>query len=167
MSDQEIIVHLAGCYDAAYSALGECAPRMNDDAFVVASYEVARLYGEVTLKLRTFSEEVPVPLALIDAVTRHSFENDPSGAMTLYAVAIVLGPRFLVSLRDAREEVRDERALELLNHASDTTLATIRLVGDTARAREPIEDQVWQEAARDLINMATSSGYAESFGISR
>jgi hypothetical protein len=140
---------------------------MNDDAFVVASYEVARLYGQVALKLRAYSEQTPVPLPIIDALTRHSLENDPSGAMTLYAVAIVLGPRFLVSLRDARGEVRDEAALELLSQAGDTTLATIRLVGDKARAREPIEDQVWQEAARDLINMATSSGYAESFGISR
>ena len=51
---------------------------------------------------------------LVDALA-----NDLSGAMVLFCLTMVVAPRVLVSLRDAREQVAlDNGALEVLNGAS-------------------------------------------------
>jgi hypothetical protein len=92
--------------------------------------------------------------------------NDETGAMTLYAVAMVVGPRLLVSIRDAHELIDDPALGSLLDYAADVVVREILAVGEVARNQAPIEDSSWQDAARDLSDTLDSAGNAESFGVS-
>lgn len=167
-SDERIVEHLATCFDAVYRSLGEVAPHMTNDAFVVLTHEMSRSFGEVALALRSsIGSPVAKPLTIIEAVLRHALLNDETGAMTLYALAMVVGPRLLVSLRDAHEVVSDEGLGQVLDHAADVTLRQVLLVGEVAKTQPVIESESWQAAARDLVATLESSGNAESFGISR
>ena len=107
------------------------------------------------------------PLTIIQAVLRHALLSDETGAMTLYAMAMLVGPRLLVSLRDAHEAVEDHRVRALLDRGADVTVAEVRSVGEVAKSEAPIEDASWMEAARDLAITLDSAGNAESFGFSR
>jgi hypothetical protein len=59
--------------------------------------------------MREFSGEEVAPFEIINLVLRHSWAKDQSGALSLFALVIV-GPRLLVSLRDAFEVVTDQNA---------------------------------------------------------
>jgi len=168
-SDQEIVAYLASCFDAVYRALGESAPHMTNDAYVVRTHEMSRAFGEVALAMRaTLDDEAAKPLTIIEAVLRHALVHDETGAMTLYGVAMVVGPRLLVSLRDAHELVKDNPYVTgLLEHAADVAVREIRSVGEVAKNQPPIEDSSWIDAARDLSTTLEAAGFAESFGISR
>lgn len=168
MGSRDTLEHLFSCFDTMYRVLGASAPNFSDDAYVVASYEAARALGEVALAFREYLDEEPetVP-ALAEALTRSAGE-DLTGAMALYCLAVVVGPRVLVSLRDAREYVAlDATQLALVNGASEALLAQMHAVGEVARRRAPIEDEHWQRGARALAEDLETAGYAESFGVSR
>jgi hypothetical protein len=161
--------HLFSCFDTTYQVLGASAPNLTNDAFVVRTYEAARAMGEVALSLRTILGEAPDALvgALHD-VLMESVVDDLSGAMLLFCLSMVVGPRLMVSLRDAREfDDFDENALSVLNKASAVVLAEILAVGAVAKAQGTIEDEHWQEQARGLARHLEEAGYADSFGISR
>ena len=166
-ADRDVVSHLADCYDGAYRALGELAPLMTFDPYVVCAHEMSRSFGAVALSLREFAEHAPSPLALVDAVLRRSWHEDPTGALSLYAVAIVVGPRLLVSVRDALEVVGDAQARELLAQVQLVTVAQIRRVGDLDQSPVSRDESRWQEAARDLVVMVESGPNADSFGTSR
>jgi hypothetical protein len=166
-ADRDVVSHLADCYDGAYRALGELAPLMTFDPYVVCAHEMSRSFGAVALGMREFAGHAPSPLALVDAVLRRSWNEDSSGALSLYAVAIVVGPRLLVSVRDALEVVGDVQARELLAQAQRVTVAQILRVGDLNRSPVVIDEARWQAAARDLVIMAESGPNADSFGTSR
>ena len=88
--------------------------------------------------------------------------------MVLFAMATVVGPRVLVSLRDARALGElDGPALEILDLASRSLVREIRAVGEVATRFPPIEDSTWQECAQSLATTLDATGNAESFGISR
>jgi len=161
--------HLLSCFEAIYLVLGEGAPRMLDDAYVIRSYEMARAYGELALDTRTYLGDVEVtPLALLEGVLRFALDLDASGAMAMFAMAMAVGPRLLVSLLDVRDAMgEDPRLRALLERASQVGVAQIRAVGDAVSTRPPIEDLAWQTAARDLVATLESAGSAESFGVSR
>jgi hypothetical protein len=166
---RESLEHLFSCFDTMYRVLGASAPNLTNDAYVVRTYEAARAMGEVALSLREIlvevqSESVP---ALHD-VLLESVADDLTGAMLLFCLAMVVGPRVMVSLRDAREYVEfEEDALEVLREASDVMLAEILAVGEVAKSQGSIEDERWQEQARGLSQRLEEAGYADSFGISR
>ncbi|MGH3733170.1 MAG: hypothetical protein ACRDVC_07335 [Acidimicrobiales bacterium] len=166
---RETLDHLFSCFDATYQVLGASAPDLTNDAYVVRAYEAGRALGEVALSLRELVGEVTgesLP-ALRDALLE-SVADDLTGAMLLYCLAIVVGPRLMVSLRDAREFGEfDGEALAVLNQASAVLLAEIMAVGEVAKRRGPIEDERWQERARGLAQRLDEAGYAESFGVSR
>jgi hypothetical protein len=166
---RESLEHLFSCFDTMYQVLGASAPNLTNDAYVVRTYEAARAMGDVALSFREVlvevqSESVP---ALHD-VLLESVADDLTGAMLLFCLAMVVGPRVMVSLRDAREYVEfDEEALEVLREASAVMLAEILAVGEVAKSQGFIEDERWQEQARGLSQRLEESGYADSFGISR
>lgn len=168
-SSRDTMEHLATCFDTMYRVLGESAPTLKNDAYVIRTYEMARALGEVTLSFREYLGEGPVPsLAPLEDVLRRAVTSDDSGAMVLFAVATVVGPRVLVSLRDARSQGGlDERALEVLNSASRVLVREIRAAGDAATGQEPIEDPSWHQSARALATTLEATGNADSFGISR
>jgi hypothetical protein len=166
---RDSLEHLFSCFDTMYRVLGASAPNLTNDAYVVRTYEAARAMGDVALSFREVlvevqSESIP---ALHDVLVE-SVADDLTGAMLLFCLAMVVGPRVMVSLRDAREYVEfDEDALEILREASDVMLGEILAVGDVAKRQGFIEDERWQEQARGLGQRLDEAGYADSFGISR
>ncbi len=168
-SSRDTMEHLFSCFDTAYLVLGESAATLTNDAYVVRTYEMARALGEVALSFREYLDEVTRrPLAPLEDALRRAVASDDSGAMVLFAMATVVGPRVLVSLRDARAEgVLDEPALQVLDLASRVLVREIRAVGDVASRFPLIEDPVWQSGARSLTTALDEAGNAESFGISR
>ncbi|MFZ1063672.1 MAG: hypothetical protein WAN30_09410 [Acidimicrobiales bacterium] len=165
--DRDVVAFVADCFDALYRALGELAPLLASDPYVVCAHEASRSFGAVALAMRDYTGRAPSPLAVIDAVLRRSFNEDPSGALALYAVALVVGPRLLVSVRDALEVVREPEARELFDRAQLVTVAQIRRIGEVQEPVDSLDEARWREAARELVAMVESGENADSFGISR
>ena len=168
-SPRDTMEHMFSCFDTMYFVLGEGAPTLTNDAYVIRTYEMARAFGEVALGFREYLGDVErQPLGPLEDVLRRALHLDDSGAMVLFAMATVIGPRVLVSLRDAREKLElDETALGVLNHASQVLVQEIRAVGDVAGEQAPIEDPEWQVRAQSLSVDLENGANAESFGISR
>jgi hypothetical protein len=169
MGSRETMEHLFSCFDTMYVVAGENAVKLTNDAYVVRTYETARAMGAVALSFREYLGDVtPEPYAPLDDTLRRAFASDPSGAMALFALAVVVGPRMLVSLRDAREHVElDEAALAVVNDASAVLIREILAIGEVSKDQGPIDDEEWQENARSLSRRLDEGENAESFGISR
>lgn len=169
MSSRETIQHLYSCFDTMYEVLGASAPSFSDDAYVVRTYETARALGEVALAFREqLGDVAPESVESLADVLYAAVGGDHTGAMALYCLAMVVGPRVLVSLRDAREYVALEAEdLDVINLGSQVLLREMHAVGEVAARRGPIEDEEWQRRARALADRLESTGNAESFGISR
>lgn len=169
MSSRETLEHLFSCFDTMYRVLGASAPNFTDDAYVVRTYESARALGEVALRFREYLGDVDLdPVSALAEVLVEAAGDDSTGAMSLYCLAMVAGPRVLVSLRDAREYVDlSGEELEVVNLASQVLLAQMYAVGEVAQRRGPIDDEDWQRRARELADRLENTGNAESFGISR
>jgi hypothetical protein len=168
-TNREIAEHILACYDTIYIVLGESAPAFSNDAYVVRTYETARAYGELALELREHLGEPRIaPLPVLEGVLREAVTGDTSGALVLYAMAMVVGPRLLVSLLDARATLSSDPGLsELFSDASMVCVKEIRATGEVAKDQAPIEDEGWQNLARELCSTLDAAGNAESLGISR
>ena len=168
-TNREIGEHLLACYDTIYIVLGESAPTLSNDAYVVRTYETARAYGALALELRQhLGEPVVVPIPVLDEVLHRAVAGDQTGALVLYAMAMVVGPRLLVSLLDARTALDGDPTLTaLFNEASMACVREIRATGEVAKDQAPIDDLEWQTLARDLATTLDSAGNAESLGVSR
>jgi hypothetical protein len=60
---REALAHLAACFDTMYVVMGEAAPTLTNDAYVVRTFESARAMGEVALALREYLDAMePEPL---------------------------------------------------------------------------------------------------------
>jgi hypothetical protein len=154
--------HLASMYDALYRELGEAAPRCSVDAFVVRLHEASRAFGALALSLRAERDTRPDPL--VSATLANAAAQDDTGALLLYAVAMVLGPRLLVTLRDYLMDEQDARRRRLLSEGSDVVVAEVRAVGATVARAQPIDDPAWADAARALVENLEAAGYSESLG---
>jgi hypothetical protein len=168
-TNEEMARHLLACYDTIYMALGESAPTLTCDAYVVRTYEMGRAFGALALEMRAFTDDRDVsPIGVLDAVLRHALASDDSGAMVLYAMAMVVGPRLLVTLLDARANMTsDERLLAHFNHGSQVVVSEVLATGEAAKSQAPIDDPSWQAAAFDLATTLDMAGNAESLGLSR
>jgi hypothetical protein len=168
-TNREIAEHLLACYDTIYIVLGESAPALSNDAYVVRTYETARAYGALALELREhLGGPTTVAVPVLDEVLRRAVAGDDTGALVLYAMAMVVGPRLLVSLLDARTALSpDPELTTLINDASMLCVKEIRAIGEVAKDQAPIEDGEWQTMARDLSTTLDLAGNAESLGISR
>ena len=167
-SEREIAEYLLDCFDTLYRVLGEGAPTLLNDAYVVRTYDAARAFGGVALELREFLGAPAVQsVDVLEGVLANSIASDETGAMTLFAMAMVVGPRLLVSLLDARQALGEGPLNAICEHASQVVVSEIRATGDAARDQAPIEDSSWQGAARDFTETLDGAGYVESMGISR
>ena len=164
--DVDVVAHLGDCFDATYRGLGELAPLMSNDAFVVVTHEMSRSFGEVALSMREYTNQPLVPLPVISALLARSNTLDPSGTLTLYAVAVVLGPRLLVSLRDALEIVSEPRARAIFDEGQLVTVRQVRRVGELV-AEPGIDETSWLAGVRELGDMVEFGQNAESFGLFR
>jgi hypothetical protein len=169
MDARDSMAHLYSCFDTMYAAYGEAAPTLTNDAFVIRAYETGRAFGGVAMDFRDYLDDAPSEtFAPLDEALRLAREDDDSGAMLLFALATVVGPRVLVSLRDARDQVDfDEAALAVLTRASMVLVHEILKVGEATKDQAPIDDPRWQAGAQELSRRLDASGNAESFGISR
>ncbi|HUV58259.1 MAG TPA: hypothetical protein VMV96_05600 [Acidimicrobiales bacterium] len=166
--DREIAQHLLDCFDSIYRVLGERAPTLTTDAYVVRVHEMSGAFGGVALELRgALGDAAPRPFPLLTAVLDHAVANDESGAMVLFALAMVVGPRLLVSVYDAGQVVGDATLSAALDRAAEVVVAQTVATGECARNQAPIEDASWQLAARDLTETLEAAGYGESLGITR
>ena len=167
--------HLAGCFAELYESLGQVSTSLEDDAFVVAVFEFARRCGDLRqefLALRAHRAGANASLAqrrltVIGESVAASVAEDPSGALTLYVVTSVLGPRLLISLRDvaALATGPGEGPLrETCQEAASVLIAHSRYIGEIARVQAPQLAAPWHAAARRLEALVTQAGYGESFG---
>ncbi len=164
--DVDVVGHLGDCFDATYRALGELAPRLEHDPFVVLTHEMSRSFGEVALSMREYARRPLVALPVIGAVFARSGVLDSSGSLTLYALAVVVGPRLLVSVRDALEVVHDPGARALFDEAQVVTVRQVRRVGELVSV--PVLDEAsWHTGVRELTAMVDFAQNAESFGVFR
>jgi Arc/MetJ family transcription regulator len=130
---------------------------------------MSRSFGTVALAMRQYVGASDVePMAVILEVLDRACTSDPTGAMTLFAMALVVGPRLLVSLRDARESLTgDQEVTTLLENAAQVTVAQLLLIASVTRNQGNIDDPAWQATARGLTTTVEKAGNAESFGLSR
>ncbi len=161
---REVLAHLGSCFAAPYRVLGEAAGTFSDDGAVVRSYETSRVFGELTLATRDRLGEGSAPMEVLVEVLDRSARGDPTGRLALYCVAVVVGPRLLVSLRDAREVVDDD-ARGLIDYASNLVVGEIIAVRDLASARDEVDTGPGPGAVRALSEALEGAGFAESFGL--
>jgi hypothetical protein len=163
-STDRVLAHLASCFVALYRSLGAAAGSFSDDAAVVRSYESARAFGELALALRTRLGEGSEPLEPLTRVLESAVRDDPSGRLALTCLAVVVGPRLLVSLRDARGVV-DEGDRGFIDHASDLVVSEIVAIRDLAATREDLGAGPGPRALHAFNEALDDAGYAESFGV--
>lgn len=158
---------MLACSDAVYRALGENAPRLSNDRFVVRTHEMARAFGEVSLALRALSSGgAREPLAIIERVLHDAVAHDETGALALYALSILVGPRLLVSLRDARDVAGvDGRVTAVFDRAATSIVHEIVRCGEVLGPAGAVEDERWLAAARHLRDVLERGGNADSFGV--
>jgi len=153
--------YVATLLDALYRGLGEAAPAMTVDAFVIRAHEASRALGALALDVRDATTQ-PQPLAL--AVLTHAQEEDASGALVLYALAMVLGPRLLVTLRDLGEQPENQSDQEFFSRVADVMVREIQAVGSLVATRAPLDTPGWSEAARALVDLLDGAGFSDSLG---
>ncbi len=157
---------LLGMLDGLYRGLGEAAPRALEDAAAVALYESGRAVGEAALVWRERLGDAPAaPLPAIVEAFATAAELDPSGRLSLAVATSLVGPRVLVSLRDAREEPGadplDEGARAASAVASDAVVAAL---WRCARAAEGLgETEGGADGYAAVARRLDQDGYGESF----
>ncbi len=152
---------LAAAAEALYATLGAGAPALSDDGYVVGLYEMARACGEVSLSLREAAGVATIaPAPVVVDVLAAALAEDDTGALAVYATTMVVLPRLLVALRDAREAATSEAAI--LTAATDTLVAALRRLASAARDHDVYDDPDWQRAARALSRTLDEAGLAES-----
>ncbi len=160
---------LLGVLDGLYRGLGEVAPRAGEDGAAVALYEAARMVGEAALAWRERLGDGPAaPLAVIVETFEAAAGLDPSGRLSLAVATSLVGPRVLVSLRDAREEPGDaplgEGGRVASAVASDAVVAAIWRCARAAESPEAGADPlVGADGFAALARRLDGDGYGESF----
>jgi len=158
---------LLTCCDALYRELGQSAGTFTNDALVIRAHDMSRAFGDATLALRCVVGDVAaLPLDVISTVLSRAVRDDDSGALVLYAVAVVVGPRLLVSLRDARLELGDDdAATAVIDVVATITVREIVRTRDASPGERSYDDEAWRAALRHLTVMMESGENADSFGI--
>ena len=169
-TEREIAEHLLACYDTIYIVLGESAPTLTNDAYVVRAYEMGsrlRRTGAGDARTsRAIRRRRRSPCSTTSCATR--WPATPRGALVLYAMAMVVGPRLLVTLLEPRELTsRRGRCSD-----SSTTPRGLRARSSERparwrRTRRRSRIRVGRRPARDLATTLDTAGNAESFGLSR
>jgi hypothetical protein len=173
---EQLAGHFVACFTGLYEALGEGASKLTDDATVVVVFEMARTFGDTASSFRSLLAHragVDPEAALgsvpeIKEVLLRAINEDPSGALCLYAVSMVIAPLLLVSLRDAGSRVSLVSAgplSECTAKAADVVVGAIRQIGDLAESWAPVLDDAWRESAKALGRTFEASGYNESLGL--
>ena len=167
-TSRQTVEHLLSCCDAIYMVLGESAPLLGNDAYVVRVHEMSRAFGALAQTMRAHLGTSDVePSPIIVEILGDAVAGDETGALVLYAMTMVVGPRLLVSLRDAREAFAGEgEVTALLEDAARVSVGEILATGEVAKGQVVVEDTAWRVTARRLTDIAENSPNADSFGLS-
>jgi|GEM_PF-1424733 len=173
---EKVAGHFVACFTGLYEALGEGASKFTDDATVVAVFEMARTFGDTASLFRSLlahragvdPDSVVRSVPEMNEVLLRAIDEDPSGALCLYVVSLVIAPLLLVSLRDAGTRVSLVSAgplSECTAKAADVVVGAIRQIGDLAESWAPLLDDAWRDSAKALGRTLEASGYNESLGL--
>ena len=163
-TDRALARHLHACVATLYHRVGSSAPSFTNDGYAVCAYESARHFGALAFAWRAVLDgEAPGEIALLDEVLTRA-ARDQTGTTLLYAVAIVIGPRLLVSARDALEVLVGPEFARPASETLDVTLAEMRRVEGAFARSMPEVDEAWRREARDLVDVLEAGGMAESLG---
>lgn len=167
--------HLESVLRALYESLGQLAPTLSDDAMVLAVFEMARILGDGAHRFSELGAHrngvtplAPRPVTVIDEVLRRSTQVDESGALTLYCVSSLIGPRLLISLRDASSVANgpgDGALRQAVHDVAAIVLGQIQRIGELGREKTESSEPSALEHARELDEMLTGAHFAESFGL--
>ncbi len=153
--------HVAGVFDALYQGLAAQSRRVSDDGVAVRLFVASRVMGDLALAARGAGDVAPDPL--VAEALEHAGLEDSTGVFTLYVFTMVLAPRLLVSVRDARDGDVDPEFDALLARAATEIVGQIGAVSDLLRRRTPDEIE-WAEAARAIVDTLESAGYSDHLG---
>lgn len=156
---------LLAVVDGLYLGLGEAAGLVANDRATVALYEASRTVGEAALAWRERLGDTPAtPREAVAAALDSAARRDPSGRLALAAVTSLVGPRVLVSLRDAREEpgVLDDQGRAVSGVASDAVVAAIWRCAGAATALGA-GDEAASAGYGELARTLDDEGFGESF----
>ena len=181
MSDavRAILDHLWSCDEAVYRVVGAAAPTLGDDAAVVRAHEFARVLGALALELRGALGDAPgEPFTPLVDVLEAAVAGDPDGRLLVATLSQVVGPRLLVTLRDARVALGSDPAGALVDHGATAlvaqlhALAATMLAGARYATSEPLDATSAApgslgEGVRRLAEVLDAAGFAESFGVAR
>jgi hypothetical protein len=105
---------------------------------------------------------------VIGEVVERAVALDPTGSLALVSVATTIGPRLIISLRDASESASDaaEGPLRVRAQSSGQLLvaATYR-VGEATRVVDGTDASMWRDALNEFDDLMTDAGFGESFGL--
>ncbi len=161
-------LELASAAEALYNVLGRRAGEVRDDGYVIGLYEMARSCGAVSLALRERAGVASVaPAPVVVEVLERSIDHDDTGALAVYATTMVVLPRLLVALRDARVDEHDPAFADVLVQVTDVVVGALRRLAQHAHDQEIYDDPAWQVAARSLSRTLEDAGYGESLVLSR
>ena len=163
MSEKARLANLSAVYGALYQVFGRAPPTVSNDGAVDRLYDVAVRSGKRCHELReggvTIDRPLPVVVAGAEAATEES-----SGALALYFFSMVVAPRLLVSLRDARYAEPAEPWRAWLDGAANELVEMVNAVAESAKTMTAIDDEAFVARARDLRQLVDGAGFSESFG---
>jgi hypothetical protein len=155
--------HLFSIYDALYRSLGESAPTLSNDALVVRTHELSRLFGAQALRLRD-TGCVEEPSSAILAMLEHAHLEDPTGALSLFVVTMLLSPRLLVWLRDLNSLALDASQREIVVAGQDLLVTSMHETGAILATQPALTSENLELVVQTLLEMLRTLGWDEHLG---
>ena len=155
--------HLFSLYDGLYRGLGESAPQFTNDALVVRAHELSRLFGAQALQLRAMgcSEE---PSSAILAMLEHAHTEDPTGALSLFVVTMLLSPRLLVWLRDLLTLDCDDGQRMVITAGQELLVTSMHVTGAVLATQPALTSENLELVVQALLEMLRTLGWDEHLG---
>jgi len=155
--------HLFGLYDALYRGLGVAAPTCTNDALAVRTYELGRLFGAEALLLREDGYEAPAsPLVL--SMIEHAALEDPTGALALFVVTMLVSPRLLVWLRDLALVVTDETTVETVRRGQALLVSSMNETGAVLARQPALDSPILESVVAEILQQFVDAGWDEHLG---
>lgn len=155
--------HLFGLYDALYATLGSRAGTFSNDAAVIRSYELSRLFGEQALALRAQDCAGPTDAALTGLLA-HAADEDPTGVLTLFFVTMVVSPRLLVWLRDLSESELPDEAGVMVRAGQALLVSSMYATGERLAELPLVDTTLLETRVPELLGTLTALGWDEHLG---
>ena len=155
--------HLFGLYDALYRGLGTAAPACKNDALTVRTYELGRLFGAEALTLREAGCDAPAsPLVL--SMIEHASLEDPTGALVLFVVTMLISPRLLVWLRDLALLVTEEKEVEAVRRGQALLVSSMNATGAILARQPALDSPILEGVVAEILQQFVDAGWDEHLG---